>query len=147
MKLFRCSGVSIGARNCWILSGWTQTRLLTLLTKKFDRDCQLFPAMSPLESVKALVSIMNSVGRSNEGHTFDICRAHFQGTAHRLIYVKLSAEDCQKNGEHKVGKLMKSMYGTKMRLTLGNFVNLICAESGGFRRSKHSAASFVNPRR
>ena len=39
LKLFRCKSVSIQDRNCWIWSGWTQTSLLTPLTRKFDRDC------------------------------------------------------------------------------------------------------------
>ena len=71
---------------------------------------QLFSAMPHLESVKASVSIMISVEQSNTGNPLKlrhhhISRAHFQGTAQRLIYVKLPAEDCQKHGEDKVGKI------------------------------------------
>ena len=74
--------------------------------------------MPPLEAVNALVSIMMSVSWSNEGKQsklrhHGISRAHFQGTAQRLMYIRLPAEDRQKYGEDKVGRLTKSMYGTQ----------------------------------
>ena len=74
----------------------------------------------------------------------DISRAHFQGTAQRLIYIRLPARDRQKYGEDKVGRLIKSMYGTQDASHVWQLdcVNLICGESGGFQRGKHSAASF-----
>ena len=61
------------------------------------------------EAVKVLVSIMMSVSWSNKGtpsklRHYDISRAHFQGTAQRLIYIELLAEDRQKYGEDKVGR-------------------------------------------
>ena len=64
---------------------------------------QLFSAMSPLEAVNVLVSIMMSVSLSNKGKPlklrhYDISRAHFQGTAQRLIYIELGR---QKYGEDK----------------------------------------------
>ena len=79
---------------------------------------ELFPAMPPLEAVKVLVSIMMSVSLSNKGKPlklrhYDISRAHFQGTAQRLIYIRLTAEDRKKYGEDKVGRLINSMYGTQ----------------------------------
>ena len=72
---------------------------------------QLFSAVPPLEAVTVLVSIMMSVSLSNEGKPLklghcDINRAHFQGTAQRRIYIKLPAEDRQKYGEDKVGRLV-----------------------------------------
>ena len=78
--------------------------------------------MPPLEAVKVSVSIMMWVSLSNKGKPlklrhYDISRAHFQGTAQRLVYIKLPAEDRQKYGE-----LIKSMYGTlKMLPIFGNF--------------------------
>ena len=68
---------------------------------------QLFSAMPPLEAVKVLVSIMMSVSLSNKGKPlklrhYDISRAHFEGTAHRLIYIRFPAENRQKYGEDKV---------------------------------------------
>ena len=70
---------------------------------------QWFSAIPPLEAVKVLVSIMLSVTVSNKGKPlklrhYDISRAHLQGTAQRLIYIKLPAEDRQKYGEGKVGR-------------------------------------------
>ena len=64
--------------------------------------------------MKVLVSIMMSVGWSSQGKPlklrhYDISRAHFQGTAQRLVHIKLPAEDRQKYGEDKVGRLVKSM--------------------------------------
>ena len=101
---------------------------------------QLFSAMPPLEAVKVLVSIMVSVSLSNRGKPLklrhcDISRAHFQRTAQRLILIKLPpAEDRQKYGEDKVGRLVKSMYGTQDASHIWQLdcVNLICGESGGF---------------
>ena len=113
---------------------------------------QLFSAMPPLEAVKVLVSIMMSVSVSNKGKPlklrhYDISRAHFQGTAQRLIDTKLPAEDRQKYGEDKVGRLVKSMYGTQDASHIWQFdyVNLLCGEIGEFWRGKHSATLFHNP--
>ena len=60
---------------------------------------ELFSAMPPLEAVKLLVSIMMSVNLWNTGKQLklrhhDISRAHLQGTAQRLIYIRVPAEDC-----------------------------------------------------
>ena len=73
--------------------------------------------MPSLEAVKVLVSITMSVSWSIEGKPlklthYDISRAHPQGTAQRLTYVLFPAGDRQKYGEDKVGKLIKSMFGT-----------------------------------
>ena len=113
---------------------------------------QLFSATPPLEAVKVLVSILMSVSWSNKGKPlklrhYYISRAHCQGTAQRLIYIKLPAEDRQKYGEHKVGRLVKSMYGTREASHIWQLdcVNLICGELGSFRRGKHCAALFRNP--
>ena len=113
---------------------------------------QLFSAMPPLEAAKVLVSIMMSVGWSNKGKPlklrhYDISRVHFQGTAQKLICIKLLVEDRQKYRKEKFGRLVKSMYGTRdaSHIWQLDYVNLICGESGGFRRGKHSAALFHNP--
>ena len=102
--------------------------------------------------MKVLVSIVMSVSLSNKLKPlklrhYDISRAHFQGTAQRLIYIRLPAEDCQKYGEDKVGRLIKSMYGIQdaSHIWQLDYVNLICGELGRFRRCKHSAALFHNP--
>ena len=99
---------------------------------------QLFSAMPPLESANVLVSIMMSVGWSSKGKQLklrhhDISRAHSQGTAQMLIYVRLPAEDRQTYGEDRVGRLVKSMYGTPDAAhswQLGS-VNLVCENWAG----------------
>ena len=96
---------------------------------------QLFSAMPPLEAVKVLVSIMMSVSVSNKGKPLklrhhDISRAHFQRTAQGLIYIRLPAEDRQKCGEDKVGRLVKSTYGTLRRFP--HLATRLC-ESGMWR--------------
>ena len=108
--------------------------------------------MPPLEAVKVLVSIMMSESLSNKGKPlklrhYDVSRAHFQGTAQRLIYIRLPLGVRQTYGEDKVGGLVKSMYGTldASHIWQVDYVNLICGELGGFRRGKHSAALFLNP--
>ena len=113
---------------------------------------RLFSAMPPLEAVKVLVSMMMSVSLLNKGKPLqlrhhDISRAHFQGTAQRLIYIRLPAEDRPKYGEDKVGRWIKSMYGTQNASHIWQFdyANLICEELGGFRRGKHSVALFHDP--
>ena len=63
------------------------------------------------------------------------------------MYIKLLAEDRQKYGGDKVGRFVKSVYGTQDASHIWQLdcVNLICGELGGFRRGKHSAALFHNP--
>ena len=60
--------------------------------------------------------------------------------------VRLQAEGRQKHGEGKVGRLIKSMHGIQdaSRIWQLDYVNLVCGELGGFRRSKHSAELFHN---
>ena len=112
----------------------------------------LFSAMPPLEAAKGLVSIMMSVSLSHKGKPlklrhYDISRAHFQRTAQRLFYIRLPAEDRQKCGEDKVGRLVKSMYGTQDASHIWQLdcVDLICGELGAFWRGTHNAALFHNP--
>ena len=110
---------------------------------------QLFSAMPPLEAVQVIVSIMMSVSLSNTGKPlklrhYDISRAHFQGTAQRLIYIRHPAEVCQKCGEDKVGRLVQRMSGIQdaSHIWQLDYVDLMCGELGGFQRGKHSAALF-----
>ena len=63
------------------------------------------------------------------------------------MHVRLPAEGRQKYGEEdKVGRLIKNMYGTQNASHIWqlDYANLICGETGGFRRGKHSAALFHN---
>ena len=70
----------------------------------------------------------------------------FPRTSQETFYIRLPAEDRQKYGEDKVGRLIKSMYGTQdaSHIWQLDYLNLICGELGGFRRGKHSAALFHN---
>ena len=75
-------------------------------------------AIPPLEAVKVLVSIMVSVVWSAKGNRlqlrhYDISRAHIQGTAQRLISFRLPAEDREKFGHDKVGRLVKNVCGAQ----------------------------------
>ena len=103
---------------------------------------------------------MMSVSWSNKGKPsklrhYDISRAHFHGTAQRLIYIRLPAEDRQKHGEDKGGRFIKSMCGTQeaSHICQADYVTLICGElelsrrgkHSAARRGKHSAAVFHNP--
>ena len=72
----------------------------------------LFSAMPPLEAVKVLVSIMMSVSLSNKRRPlklrhYDLSRAHIQGSAQRLIYIKIPAEDRQKYGGDKSWQILQ----------------------------------------
>ena len=89
----------------------------------------------------------SSKGKPLKLRHYDISRAHFQGTAQRLIYIRLPAEERQEYDEDKVGRIIKSMYVTQdaSHIWQLDYVNLICGESGGFRRGTHSAALFHNP--
>ena len=71
----------------------------------------------------------------------------FPRNSQRLIYINLPGEHHQKYGEDKVGKLIKSMYGTQdaSHIWQLDYVNLICGLLGGFRRGKHSAPLFHFP--
>ena len=101
--------------------------------------------------MKVLVSFMMSVSLSNRRKRLKLrhndSRALFQGTAQRLIYISLPAEDRQKYGEDKVGRFFKSMYGTQNASHIWQLdhVNLICEKFGGSRRDTRSAALFHNP--
>ena len=128
----------------------TQENSIEVVCKRIQNEearlpaSQLFSAMPPLEAVKVLVSIMMSVSLSNKRKSlklrhYDISSsAQFQGTAQRLTYIRLPAEDRQKYGEDKVARLIKSMYGTQDASDVWqlDYVNLICGELGGFRRGK-----------
>ena len=121
--------------------------------RKFDRGCVqentkrrrkvIFNELYPLLNC----SLQCHLSKLLKLRHYDISRAHFKGTGQRLIYIKLPAEDRQKYGEDKVGRLIKSMYGTQdaSHIWQLNCVNLTCGKLGGFRRGKHSAALFHHP--
>ena len=82
---------------------------------------QLFSAMPRLRKGKLL-----------KLRHYDIIIAHVQRTGQRLIYVHLRAEDRQKYGEDKAGKLIKSLHRTSDTCHMWQIdcVNQICGELG-----------------
>ena len=74
-----------------------------------------FSAMPPLEGFKILLSLMTTLKRSKRGAPLvlklvDISRAHFYGRAERDVFVELPEGD---KTPGYVGKLLKSVYGTR----------------------------------
>ena len=122
---------------------------------------QLFSAMPPLESVNADVSIMMSVSFVEQRVTIEVETLRHQQSAfprnsprgliyiyiYIYLFIRLPAEDRQKYGEVNVGKLIKSTCGTldDSHFWRLDYANLICGESGGFRRGQHSTSLFHNP--
>ena len=79
----------------------------------------LFAATLPLEAIRLLLSfavtegVGYQKGKELEGMKLDfidVRRAYFQAKARRSVYVKLPEEDATPG---YVGKLLKSMYGTR----------------------------------
>ena len=62
-------------------------------------------------------------------------------------HIHPSSSERQKCGEDKVGRFIKSMYGTQDASHIWQLddVTLICRGVGRFRRGKHSAALFHHP--
>ena len=80
---------------------------------------RLFSAIPPLEVVKVLVSIMMSVSLSNKEKPlklrhYDISRAYFQGTAQRLIYIKLPV-DVQRGAVHRTAPGVRRWSGSLVK--------------------------------
>ena len=73
----------------------------------------LFEAIKILLSLAVTEGVGYSKGSKHKGMKLDfidVRRAYFQARARRSVYVKLPDEDYE---EGKVGKLLKSMYGTR----------------------------------
>ena len=88
---------------------------------------QVFSAMPPLEAVKVLVSIMMSVNLSNKGKPlklrhYDISRSHFQGTAQRLIYIRLPQRIVRSMAKTKLADRSRACTELKMLPTSGNVI-------------------------
>ena len=84
---------------------------------------QLFSAMP----AKVLVSIMMSVSLSNNGKPlklrhYDIGRAHFQGTAQRLIYIKIPQRIVRSVAKTKLADSSRACTDLKMLPTSGNLI-------------------------
>ena len=86
---------------------------------KFDKREDLFAPTPPLESIKMLLSLAVTEGAGYLKHQklsgmkldfIDVKNAYLHARARRDVYVKLPDEDYEAG---MVGKLLKSMYGTR----------------------------------
>ena len=108
----------------------------------------LFSAMPPLEAVKVLVSIMMSVSFSNKGKPLKLRHyGHQSSTFARNSPETHSTSDFPQRiiksmTKTKLGRLIKNIYGTQDASHIWQFdyVNLICGELEGFRKSKHQCS-------
>ena len=69
--------------------------------------------LSPLDALKATISMAASHSPEFSLMHVDVSRAYFHAKAERLVLVKLPVEDCSGKDEGEIGLLKKSMYGTR----------------------------------
>ena len=102
-----------------------RSRLVAQEVKKGSGFDEFFAAMPSLSALKMLVTIAVTFQMPDAGKAvkeayrkrrllgfLDVKRAHFYSDATREIYVELPAE-AKKPGEDVVGRLLKSLYGTR----------------------------------
>ena len=102
-----------------------RSRLVAQEVKKGSGFDEFFAAMPSLSALKMLVTIAVTFQLPDAGKAvkeayrkrrllgfLDVKRAHFYSDATREIYVELPAE-AKKPGEDVVGRLLKSLYGTR----------------------------------
>ena len=102
-----------------------RSRLVAQEVKKGSGFDEFFAAMPSLSALKMLVTIAVTFQLPHAGTAvkeayakrrllgfLDVKRAHFYSDATRELYVELPAE-AKKPGEDVVGKLLKSLYGTR----------------------------------
>ena len=80
---------------------------------KSDDWPDLYAGTPPLEALKAIISIA-----SNHKETFsimhiDVSRAYFHAKVQRPVLIRLPAEDRMGTDAGKIGRMKKSMYGTR----------------------------------
>jgi hypothetical protein len=102
-------------------SGLVRSRLVAREVKKAKKvedrlqPHEVFSAMPPVESLKALVSHMMTEQVDPDGDSlvmavFDVSRAHFNAEAERELYANLPEEMAE---EGFCAKLNRTMYGTQ----------------------------------
>ena len=102
-----------------------RSRLVAQEVKKGSGFDEFFAAMPSLSALKMLVTISITFQLPHAGEAvkeapakrrllgfLDVKRAHFYSDATRELYVELPPE-AKKPGEDAVGKLLKSLYGTR----------------------------------
>ena len=88
-----------------------------LVAKEFrkgqQQDPARFAATPPSECLKMVRRRLATNGRGYKLLYLDVSRAFFYARAVRPVYVKLPDEDKEEGDEHRCGKLLMSMYGTR----------------------------------
>jgi len=82
------------------------------------RPEDVFSAMPPIESLKALLAVWASSLTDCDGEdlcmgTWDVSRAHFYGDSKRELYLKLPEEMQSLGNGAQIGRLNKTMYGLR----------------------------------
>lgn len=92
---------------------------LVAMEFKVDNRPDLYSATPPLECFKMVCALAASEGGGGAGTDptsimhIDISRAYFHAPVTRRTFIELPDEDKDEHGEAKVGRLCKSMYGTR----------------------------------
>ena len=89
-----------------------RSRVVATEFKSGDRP-DLNAGTPPLEALKAIMSIAASHSPEFWLVHFDVSRAYFHAKAHRLVLVKLPAEDCSGKDDGNIELLKKFMCGTR----------------------------------
>ena len=87
-----------------------------LVAKEFNTGVcpELYAATPPSECLRCMLSLVASGTQKGCSLMYaDVSRAYFYAKAVRPVYVKLPAEDLEPGDEHRCGKLLMSMYGTR----------------------------------
>ena len=82
---------------------------------KLDSRLDLFAASPPLEAIRIICSLCanNQYGpQPYQIMTLDVKRAYFYARSRRPVYIEIPIEDFEPGGEHMVGRLNLSLYGT-----------------------------------
>ena len=87
-----------------------------LVAKEFNTGVcpELYAATPPSECLRLMLSLLASTRKQGAGLMYaDVSRAYFYAKAKRPVYVKLPEEDLEEGDEHRCGRLLMSMYGTR----------------------------------
>ncbi|CAE7031422.1 unnamed protein product [Symbiodinium sp. CCMP2592] len=114
---------------------------------EFIPEFASFSAMPPLEAVKLLLSLMVTLKVAKKSRSplklrlIDISRAHFYGKAQRDVFVTLPEGD---RTPGMVGKLRKSMYGTRDAAAIWQADYTAALLAAGFERCPAWPAIFFH---
>ena len=83
---------------------------------KLDSRLDFFAASPPLEAIRIICSLCANNQYGQQPHrimTLDVKRAYFYARSRRPVYIEIPIEDFEPGGEHMVGRLNLSLYGTR----------------------------------